>query len=108
MNGIDDAIEDDKRQFISIVIFQVRGKRYNEDATRLFKEFLHSAHDVFDNPFPSEGFVDGFFSSESVDLDLSSTKSEIVDSGSFELVYLSCPLVLFFIILLFLYFLYYI
>ena len=109
MNGIDDAIEDDKRQFISIVIFQALGKTYKEDATRLSRaEFLHSAHDVVDNPFPSEGFIDGFFSSESVNLDLSSTKSEIEDSGSFELVYLSCPLVLFFIILLFLYFLYYI
>ena len=106
MNGIDHAIEDDKRRFISIVIFQALGKTYKEDATRLFSaKFLHSAHYVVNNPFPREGFIDGFFSSESVDLDLSSIKSEIEDSSSPELVYLSCPLVLFFIILLFLYFL---
>ena len=63
IHGNDHAILDDKRRFISIVIFQALRETYKQDSTRLFRaKFLHSAHYVVDTLFPSEGFIDGCFS----------------------------------------------
>ena len=78
-NDSDDDIKDDKKRFISIVIFQALGKKYEKDGTGLLQaQCLYSAHYEINSPVPNEGFINGFFFPGSV--------------------YLSCPLVLFFII----------
>lgn len=78
-NDSDDVTKDDKKRFISIVIFQALGKKYEKDGTGLLQaQFLYSAHYEINSPVPIEGFISGCFFPGSV--------------------YLSCPLVLFFII----------
>ena len=75
----DDDIKDDKKRFISIVIFQALGKKYEKDGTGLLQaQCLYSTHYEINSPVPNEGFINGCFFPGSV--------------------YLSCPLVLFFII----------
>ena len=74
----DDVIKDDKKRLISIVIFQALGKKYEDGTGLLQAQFLYSAHYEINSPVPNEGFIDGCFFPGSV--------------------YLSCPLVLFFII----------
>lgn len=82
-NDSDDVIKDDKKRFISIVIFQALGKKYEKDGTGLLQaQFLYSAHYEINSSVPNEGFINGCFFPGSV--------------------YLSCPLVLFFIIYYFL------
>ena len=72
----DDVIKDEKKRFISIVIFQPLGKKYENDGTGLLEaQFLCSAHYEINSPV---GFINGCFFPGSV--------------------YLSSPLVLFFII----------
>lgn len=62
INGSDLAV-DDKRLYISIVIFRALKKTYKKESTRLFRaKFLHSAHYVVDTPFSNEGSLEGCFS----------------------------------------------
>ncbi|GMY08294.1 putative disease resistance protein RGA3 [Fagus crenata] len=62
INGSDYAV-DDKRLYISIVIFRALKKTYKKESTRLFRaKFLHSAHYVVDTPFSNEGSLEGCFS----------------------------------------------
>ena len=53
------VIGDDKKRFISVVIFQAIGKTCD---SRFFRaKFLHSEHYVVDSPFPNDGFIRGCY-----------------------------------------------
>ena len=53
------VIGDDKKRFISIVIFQAIGKTCD---SRFFRaKFLHSEHYVVDSRFPNDGFIRGCY-----------------------------------------------
>ena len=55
-------IGDDKKRFISIVIFKALRGTYKKNDTRLSKAiFLHSEHYEVDTPFPSDGFIKGCY-----------------------------------------------
>ena len=55
-------IGDDKKRFISIVIFQAVRGTYKKNDTRFFKaNFLHSEHYEVNTLFPSDGFIRGRF-----------------------------------------------
>ena len=55
-------IGDDKKRFISIVIFQAVRGTYKKNDTRLSKAiFLHSEHYEVNTPFPSDGFIKGCY-----------------------------------------------
>ena len=56
------VIGDDKKRFISIVIFDAVGQTYKNDDTRFFKaKFLHSEHYEVNTLFPNEGFINGCY-----------------------------------------------
>ncbi|KAF3954447.1 hypothetical protein CMV_020209 [Castanea mollissima] len=52
------VIGDDKKRFISIVVFQAIGKTCD---SRFLAKFLHSEHYVVDSPFPNDGFIRGCY-----------------------------------------------
>ena len=66
-NDSDDVIKDDRKRFISIVIFQDLGKKYKNDGTGLLQaKFHYSAHYEINSLVPNEGFINGCFFPSSV------------------------------------------
>ncbi|KAK9987145.1 hypothetical protein SO802_032096 [Lithocarpus litseifolius] len=55
-------IGDDKKRFISIVIFQAVRETYKKNDTRFSKaNFLHLEHYEVNTLFPSDGFIKGCY-----------------------------------------------